>query len=44
MVKNLNVVYTKEPAEQTESLGSVVYYPLMCAGVIVSFITNEIIK
>ena len=43
-VENLNVVYTKEPNEQTESLGSVVYYPLMCAGVIVSFVTNEIIK
>lgn len=43
-VEKLNVVYTKEPAEQTESLGSVVYYPLMCAGVIVSFVTNEIIK
>ena len=43
-VEKLNVVYTKEPNEQTESLGSVVYYPLMCAGTIVSFVTNEIIK
>ena len=43
-VEKLNVVYTKEPNEQTESLGSVVYYPLMCAGTIVSFVTNEIIN
>lgn len=43
-VEKLNVVYTKEPSEQTESLGSVVYYPLMCAGTIVSFVTNEILK
>lgn len=43
-VEKLNVVYTKEPSEQTKSLGSVVYYPLMCAGTIVSFVTNEIIK
>ena len=43
-VEKLNVVYTKEPNEQTESLGSVVYYPLMCAGTIVSFVTKEIIN
>ena len=43
-VERLNVVYTKEEVEKTESLGSVVYYPLMCAGTIVSFVTNEIIK
>lgn len=43
-VEKLDVVYTKEEVEKTESLGSVVYYPLMCAGVIVSFVTNEIIK
>ena len=41
---NLNVVYTKEPVEKTEALGSIVYYPLMCAGTITSFVTNEIIK
>lgn len=43
-IERLTVVYTKEPCEKTESLGSVVYYPLMCAGTIVSYVTNEIIK
>ena len=43
-IENLTVVYTKEPVEATESLGSIVYYPLMCAGKITSFVTNEIIK
>lgn len=42
-VNKLDVVYTKQPPEQTESLGSVVYYPFMCAGTIVSFIANKII-
>jgi len=39
-----DVVYTKEPAEKTTSLGSVVYYPLMCAGKIVSFVINKLIE
>ena len=43
-VKKLTVVYTKQPPEKTEGLGSVVYYPLMCAGTIVSFVVNEILK
>ena len=38
------VVYTKEQAEKTSSLGSVVYYPLMCAGTIVSFVTNNLLN
>ncbi|MBQ9792970.1 MAG: ThiF family adenylyltransferase [Clostridia bacterium] len=42
-ITSLDVVYTKEEVEKTESLGSVVYYPLMCAGVIVSFVVNKII-
>ena len=40
----VNIAYTKEQVEKTDGLGSVVYYPLMCAGVIVSFVVNEIIK
>ena len=43
-VKKLQVVYTKQPPEKTEGLGSVVYYPLMCAGTIVGFVINEILK
>lgn len=43
-VKKLTVVYTKQPPEKTKGLGSVVYYPLICAGTIVSFVTNEILK
>ena len=43
-VKKLTVAYTKQPPEKTEGLGSVVYYPLMCAGTIVSFVVNEILK
>lgn len=43
-VENLTVVYTKEEAEKTEGLGSVVYYPLMCAGTIVSYVTNCLIE
>ncbi|MBQ3047882.1 MAG: ThiF family adenylyltransferase [Clostridia bacterium] len=43
-VESLDVVYTKQPPEQTERLGSVVYYPLMCAGAIVSFVANKIIN
>jgi len=42
-VTNLKVVYTKEPCEKTVGLGSVVYYPLMCAGTIVSFVINQLI-
>ncbi|MBR1984152.1 MAG: tRNA threonylcarbamoyladenosine dehydratase, partial [Clostridia bacterium] len=43
-VEKLTVVYTKEPVEPTGNLGSIVYYPLMCAGVITSYVTNEILK
>ena len=43
-VENLTVVYTKEEVEKTEGLGSVVYYPLMCAGTIVSYVTNCLIE
>lgn len=40
----VDVVYTKEQPEKTSTLGSVVYYPLMCAGTIVSFVTNNLLK
>lgn len=43
-IENLKVVYTKEPCEKTEQLGSVVYYPLMCAGTITSYVINKIIE
>lgn len=43
-VDRLQVVYTKQQSEQTEALGSVVYYPLMCAGTIVSFVANKIFE
>lgn len=43
-IESLKVAYTKEAPEKTESLGSVVYYPLMCAGTLTSFVINEIIK
>lgn len=42
--KSVKVVYTKEQAEKSSALGSVVYYPLMCAGTLVSFVVNDIIK
>ena len=42
-IKKLTVVYTKEPCEAIEQLGSVVYYPLMCAGTIVSYVVNKMI-
>ncbi|MGN0798306.1 MAG: ThiF family adenylyltransferase [Christensenellales bacterium] len=40
----VDVCYTKEPTEKTCALGSVVYYPLMCAGVMVSFVINKILE
>ena len=40
----VNAVYTKDEPEKTEALGSVVYYPLMCAGVIVSVVVNKLIE
>jgi len=43
-IKDINVVYSKQPAEKTDALGSIVYYPLMCAGTIVSYVINCIIK
>lgn len=43
-ITKLTVCYTKQPPEKTESLGSVVYYPLMCAGAITSFVINKIIN
>ena len=35
---------TLESAEKTGALGSVVYYPLMCAGTLVSFVANKIME
>lgn len=43
-VGKVPVAYTKENAEKTTALGSVVYYPLLCAGVMVSFVTNHLIS
>ncbi|NCB48173.1 MAG: tRNA threonylcarbamoyladenosine dehydratase [Clostridia bacterium] len=43
-VGKVDVAYTKENAEKTTALGSVVYYPLLCAGTMVSFVTNQIIS
>lgn len=43
-ITHLPVCYTKNPPEKTEDLGSVVYYPLMCAGVITSYIVNKILE
>ncbi len=43
-INNLPVCYTKEPVEVTDSLGSVVYYPLMCAGTITSYVINKILE
>jgi len=43
-VGNVPVAYTKESAEKTTGLGSVVYYPLLCAGTMVNFVTNELIS
>ncbi len=40
----VDVCYTKEPTEKTGALGSVVYYPLMCAGVMVSYVINRILE
>lgn len=42
-IHNLTVCYTKQPPEETTSLGSVVYYPLMCAGAITSYVVNKIL-
>ena len=41
---DIDVCYTKEPTEKTGALGSVVYYPLMCAGVMVSYVINKILE
>lgn len=43
-VGKVPVAYTKESAENTTALGSVVYYPLLCAGVMVSYVTNHLIS
>ena len=40
----VDVCFTKEQPEKTGALGSVVYYPLMCAGVMVSFISNKLLE
>lgn len=42
--KKIDVVYTKEQAVKTDKLGSVVYYPLMCAGTVTSYVVNKIIS
>ncbi len=38
------VCCTTESVEKTGTLGSVVYYPLMCAGTIVSYVANKIME
>lgn len=43
-ITSLTVCYTKQPPEETKALGSVVYYPLMCAGTIVSFVINKLLN
>ena len=43
-VHPVDVCYTKVQTEKTGALGSVVYYPLMCAGVMVSFVSNKILE
>jgi len=43
-VGKVDVAFTKEKAEKTTALGSVVYYPLLCAGTMVSFVTNHLIS
>ncbi len=40
----VNVCCTLESTEKTTALGSVVYYPLMCAGTLVSFVANKIME
>ena len=43
-ISDIEVVYSKQPVEKTEALGSIVYYPLMCAGTIVSYVINNLIE
>lgn len=43
-VHPVDVCYTKEQTEKIGALGSVVYYPLMCAGVMVSYISNKLLE
>lgn len=38
------VCCTKDNVEKLPALGSVVYYPLLCAGTMVSFVTNQILS
>lgn len=38
------VCCTLESAEKTGALGSVVYYPLMCAGTLVSYVVSKILE
>lgn len=40
----LDVVYTKEAPEETVALGSVVQYPLMCAGTLVGYVVEKLLK
>ncbi len=43
-IKKQTVVYTKQQPEHTNNvLGSVVYYPFMCAGTIVSYVVNKLL-
>lgn len=39
-IKDVDVCFTKQQPLKIQKLGSVVYYPLMCAGTIVSFVAN----
>ncbi len=40
----VDVCCTLEIAEKTGALGSVVYYPLMCAGTLVSYVSNKLLE
>lgn len=42
--KGVNVCYTKSSPVRTDGLGSIAYHPLSCAGTIVSFVVNSLIK
>lgn len=38
------VCFTNDTPEKSPALGSIVYYPLLCAGTMVSFVTNQILS
>ena len=43
-ITSLEVVFTKEQPESTVDLGSVVQYPLMCAGTIVGYVVEKVLQ